>query len=279
MDTHSFSILQAAMSYVASAAFTGVIFVGFEFYNKIIIPICGIAQPHRIPDRAPRLEKLSRTDVACITFSRLITALFVWHCYQFTVSDYSGMNISFDVENLLQCAKLLPLQLPMAFVIYDFFYTLFHWALHWDAIYPLIHKHHHRQMSPFRGNTDAINVHPIEYVIGEYDHLFTMFLLTRIFGPGQVHAAMFIIFIAVGGALASLNHTRIDLQLPYVFNVRAHDFHHRQPRCNYGQYLMLWDCVFGTFMPCEPRSTDAIAVAKAKNQQAKKESPAPSSNK
>lgn len=248
------------MSYVGGAVFTAVIYIGFNFYNYIVIPICAKAQPHRIPDRAPRLEVLSTLDKTFITFSRLVTALFVWHCYQFVVStDISGMSTDFSSDALADAAKMLPIHLPLLFVIYDFFYTLFHWALHWPPIYPLIHKHHHRQMTPFRGSTDAINVHPIEYVIGEYDHLWTMFLLTKIFGPG-VHCLTFIAFIAIGGALASLNHTRIDVQLPYVFNVRAHDFHHRQPRCNYGQYLMLWDCVFGTFMPCEARSTDVIAL-------------------
>eukprot|EP00331_Platyophrya_macrostoma_P022755 CAMPEP_0176435044 /NCGR_PEP_ID=MMETSP0127-20121128/17064_1 /TAXON_ID=938130 /ORGANISM="Platyophrya macrostoma, Strain WH" /LENGTH=274 /DNA_ID=CAMNT_0017817949 /DNA_START=42 /DNA_END=866 /DNA_ORIENTATION=- len=247
------------MSAVTGAAFTAVIYFGFNFYNYLVIPLCGKLQPLRIPDRAPRFEKLAWIDHIYITFSRLVTALFVYHCYLFTTSSYSGMNTSFDSDSVIACLIQMPLQLPMAFIIYDFFYTLFHWALHWEPIYPLIHKHHHRQMTPFRGNADAINVHPIEYVVGEYDHLFTMFLMTRIFGTGNVHALLFIVFIAIGGALASLNHTRFDIQLPYVFNVRAHDYHHRQPLCNFGQYIMLWDCVFGTFMPCEPRSSDAQA--------------------
>lgn len=253
------------MSYVGGLLFTAIIYIGFEFYNYVIIPFCGSVQAHRIPYRAPRQESLAFIDKLYITFSRLITALFVWHCIQFTLAtDLSGMVVTFDAPSLIDAAWRLPVQLPMLFLIYDFFYTMFHWALHWEWLYPLVHKHHHRQLSPFRGNTDAINVHPFEYVVGEYNHLLAMFLLTRIFGPGHVHAVLFLIFILVGGALASLNHTRVDIQIPYVFNVRAHDYHHRQPRCNYGQYLMLWDCVFGTFMPCEPRSTDAVATAKSK---------------
>lgn len=241
------------------AAFTAVIYIGFEFYNMLVIPAIAKLQTHRIPERAKPLEKFSTLDKTFITFSRLITAMFVYHCICFVRWEGSGMSVDLSSASLLRAVTLLPVQLPLLFIIYDFFYTLFHWALHWPPIYPLIHKHHHRQMTPFRGNPDAINVHPIEYVIGEYDHLFAMWILTKIFGPG-VHALTFVLFIAVGGALASLNHTRIDLQLPYVFNVRAHDFHHRQPRCNYGQYLMLWDCVFGTFMPSEPRSTDKDAT-------------------
>lgn len=243
------------------AVFTAVIYVGFEFYNMLVIPVVAKLQSHRIPDRAKRLDPLSTLDKTFITFSRLITAMFVYHCICFVrATEISGMSTDFfSSAALLDAVCKLPIHIPFLFIIYDFFYTLFHWALHWPPIYPWIHKHHHRQMTPYRGNPDAINVHPIEYIIGEYDHLFSMWILTKIFGPG-VHALSFIVFIAVGGALASLNHTRIDVQLPYVFNVRAHDFHHRQPRCNYGQYLMLWDCVFGTFMPSEARSTDKDAA-------------------
>ena len=35
--------------------------------------------------------------------------------------------------------------LALFYVFYDFFYTLFHRALHIRALYPLIHKHHHKQ--------------------------------------------------------------------------------------------------------------------------------------
>jgi sterol desaturase/sphingolipid hydroxylase (fatty acid hydroxylase superfamily) len=249
------------MSYIGGVIFTAVIYVGFEFYNYLIIPFFGKVQSHRIPYRAPPQDSFELIDKLYINFSRLITALFVWHCIQFSAST---LVLDLDFDSVWYALKLMIVQLPMLFIVYDFFYTLFHWALHWEWLYPLVHKHHHRQLSPFRGNSDAINVHPVEYVVGEYNHLLAMFLLTKIWGPGQVHALLFFVFILIGGALASLNHTRVDLQVPYVFNVRAHDYHHRQPRCNYGQYLMLWDCVFGTFMPSEHRSTDAIAIARSK---------------
>ena len=34
-----------------------------------------------------------------------------------------------------------------------------------------------------------------------------------------------------------------------VYEVRNHDVHHWFPESNYGQYLMLWDHVFGSFKP------------------------------
>lgn len=125
----------------------------------------------------------------------------------------------------------------------------------------------------FAGNLDAINVHPFEFVVGEYLHLFTVCVV-------PCHIVAVCIFILVGGVLASLNHTRFDIELPRgllllvgsrlcglvgmspsefeswvdqlcqrvcLYCVRVHDVHHRLPESNYGQYIMLWDHVFGSY--------------------------------
>jgi sterol desaturase/sphingolipid hydroxylase (fatty acid hydroxylase superfamily) len=50
--------------------------------------------------------------------------------------------------------------------------------------------------------------------------------------------------------MASLNHTRFDAVIPWgVYDVKAHDVHHRIPQSNYGQYIMLWDRLMGSFRP------------------------------
>ncbi len=105
------------------------------------------------------------------------------------------------------------------FVLYDLVYTLMHRAMHTRALYPYVHKHHHRQHSPFRGNVDAINVHPVEYIAGEFLHLLAAYVLVRI--GVRIHAATLLAFILVGGVLASLNHTRHDVRIPpSVYDVR-----------------------------------------------------------
>lgn len=60
----------------------------------------------------------------------------------------------------------------LLYIVYDFFYTIGHRALHHRSVYKYVHKHHHRQRAPSRGNVDAVNVHPFEFVSGEYNHLF-----------------------------------------------------------------------------------------------------------
>lgn len=145
---------------------------------------------------------------------------------------------------------LLPL--PAFFIVYDAFYAPFHRVLHHRSIYAYVHKHHHRQVVPTRGNNDAINVHPFEFIVGEYLHVITIFLVSRFMLT--IHAVACVLFLAMGGALATLNHTRLDvnmLRLPFaeipIFGVRAHDTHHAVPNSNYGQYTMFWDYVMGTF--------------------------------
>ena len=50
--------------------------------------------------------------------------------------------------------------------------------------------------------------------------------------------------------------------------MRAHDVHHHKFNWNYGQYIMFWDRVFGTFRSYEdtplPRGTDPVAIFRAK---------------
>jgi sterol desaturase/sphingolipid hydroxylase (fatty acid hydroxylase superfamily) len=124
--------------------------------------------------------------------------------------------------------------------VYDFFYHLFHRALHLRSVYKYIHKHHHMQHAPSRGNVDAVNVHPFEFVCGEYNHLLAIFLV-------PCHVVTAALFVVLGGVIASLNHTRYSVSFFNIFDVKFHDQHHVVPTVNYGQYLMLWDHLFGTY--------------------------------
>jgi sterol desaturase/sphingolipid hydroxylase (fatty acid hydroxylase superfamily) len=83
-------------------------------------------------------------------------------------------------------------------------------------------------------------VHPFEFFVGEYLHLFTVCVI-------PCHIVAVGIFLMIGGVLASLNHTRFDVEIPYIYCVRVHDVHHRLPESNYGQYIMLWDHIFGSY--------------------------------
>jgi len=224
------------------------VYSGFNLFDYLIIPyVAKHASRGEISNGGAPLATLSGRDRLFVAFSKLVTTLFIYHCGQFLIQA-GALHTALESSHSLRAVLLLPVYLPLLFLAYDFFYTLFHWALHMPALYPWIHKHHHRQVAPFRGNTDGINVHPVEYIIGEYLHLACYWMLGRVVGHENVHPLTMVVFIAVGGTLASLNHTRYDVQF-LGYSVRAHDHHHRQPRCNFGQYTMFWDRVFGTYMP------------------------------
>ena len=87
-----------------------------------------------------------------------------------------------------------------------------------------------------------MNVHPFEFVVGEFLHLFAVMAIPS-------HIVTVLAFIIIGGICASLNHTRFDVRIPFLYEVRAHDVHHRLPQTNYGQYIMFWDKVMGSFRP------------------------------
>ena len=125
------------------------------------------------------------------------------------------------------------------------FYGLFHRFLHLRSVYPYIHKHHHRQVAPVRGNEDAINTHPLEYFVGSYQHLLAVFLVSLFTG---VHVWTLAAFLLATGMLASLNHTRFDVRIPgSLYAVAEHDTHHKFPETNYGQYTTAWDRLLGSY--------------------------------
>jgi sterol desaturase/sphingolipid hydroxylase (fatty acid hydroxylase superfamily) len=217
--------------------FVGVIFIGLEILSKVIHPVCKLLNLKEIPIKGKHLDEFSKLDRLFIFLNKCLTVLFTYHVIQVVLITPS---IKWETSELTLANTLG--SLICFYLFYDFCYTNFHRFLHLRSVYPLIHKHHHRQKAPSRGNRDAINVHPFEFAVGEYLHLLTIWLI-----PCHIYTVIF--FILIGGILASLNHTRYDVQFSYFFNVNVHDVHHRLPESNYGQYTMLWDYLEGSYRP------------------------------
>ena len=197
-----------------------------------------------IPVRGKHLDDLTIKDLIFIGISKAGTAPFVYWYLMFCYNNFERFDWALSELSLSNTI----LALGFLFVVYDFFYTLLHWFLHIKAIYGWIHKHHHVQKAPSRANCDAVNVHPIEFVLGEYNHLWALFLVTRVI---NVHIVTALAFLGIGGFLAGLNHTRYDVVIPFLgwtlYDSKVHDVHHRIPQSNYGQYIMFWDYIFGTY--------------------------------
>lgn len=187
----------------------------------------------------------SQKDKLFITFNKISVVPFIYFLARFM---YHEPNAPWSISDISFKNTIAPI--PAIFVIYDFFYTILHWALHIQAIYGYIHKHHHRQKAPSRGNLDAVNVHPIEFFLGEYNHLFAVYVYTHVL-RGQFHIIGLVVFMVFTAILTGLNHSRYDSKVEIfgktMYDSKWHDVHHRIPQSNYGQYINFWDLVFGSF--------------------------------
>jgi sterol desaturase/sphingolipid hydroxylase (fatty acid hydroxylase superfamily) len=142
------------------------------------------------------LYRLETIDYIYIGFNELMTALFGYHINLFL---WNSSNVEWDFDKLSFRNTIFAL--VALYLSYDFVYTNFHRLLHVRGLYKYIHKHHHRQMAPFRGTFDAINVHPIEFTLGEYLHLLCLYFV-------PTHIVTLFLFVIMDGVFASLNHTR-----------------------------------------------------------------------
>lgn len=152
----------------------------------------------------------------------------------------SSPSLQWDINTLTFFNSIS--SLALIYLLYDFFYFVFHYTLHLPALYGYIHKHHHRQHSPTRGYLDASNVHPLEFVCGEYLHLAAVQMAPR------AHGLTVVAFFILSAVLNSLNHTRFFVRwFGRLYDSRSHDVHHRLPQYNFCIYSRVWDTVFGTF--------------------------------
>jgi len=195
------------------------------------------------------LDSFAFRDKLYICANKVSILMFAYH--MFRVSTMTP-TVKWKVEEATLANTVLVV--PPMFLLYDFLYSLFHRILHLRCVYGYVHKHHHRQISPSRGHYDAINVHPFEFLVGEYLNLFCFWVI-------PCHIFSVLIFMLVAIVAATLNHARYDVSIPGVYDSKDHLVHHRLPDANFGsdprglhegrddfssgQYTMFWDRLYG----------------------------------
>lgn len=199
-------------------AWLSVILLGLEFVAALVHVFGRASKAATIRPRGKHLDDFTPLDRLFVTFNRCSTAVFTYHAIQYLWYAPWGGRVAWDVSELGLASGLGAF--VAQYVVYDLFYTVFHRVLHLRGLYKHIHKHHHRQKAPTRGNADAVNVHPVEFLGGEYNHLLAVHLVSRYIVP--VHVVSAGAFIVAGGFFASLNHTRFDVRIPFVYEVSSH---------------------------------------------------------
>mmetsp|Transcript_1496 Transcript_1496/g.3703 ORF Transcript_1496/g.3703 Transcript_1496/m.3703 type:complete len:303 (-) Transcript_1496:143-1051(-) len=202
--------------------------------------------PTRTTDKPVRYVGLDALSVVYLTINAMHESVltqrfsyYVWHSPDIS-KDLSDIGVLNTVGALYAI-----------FVINDLLYAPMHHFLHLPSIYPLVHKHHHRQHFPTRGYLDAGNEHPLEHFLGIM--CLWAAVITAVATTGA-HTVTLFLYFNVNATLQMLNHSPFDVAFSFLgikFSVRNHEMHHRKFNVNYGQYCMWYDQAMQTYGPYE----------------------------
>jgi len=186
-------------------------------------------------------------DWIYINFNKAFTVIFnhflMRYCWD--SGDVSWEQITF--------ANTLLVAFPLLLLSDDLMYYCWHRALHVGPLYKYIHKHHHRSITPFRGADDAVNAHPIEYIVTALFIPSSVAFVSRVALPP--HVITVALFTTINALLSHANHTRLNVRWLVggyeLYASRNHDTHHHlgAKGGNYAQLVSSWDHLCGTFVP------------------------------
>jgi sterol desaturase/sphingolipid hydroxylase (fatty acid hydroxylase superfamily) len=220
------------------------------FYDHLVVFVVDTIFRHkRLPTRTTgkpvRYVDLDMQSFVYLAINAVHEWVFVQRLCHFI---WYSPNVSLKVEDIGVLNTVGALWIM--FVVLDVCYAPCHHILHLPALYPLIHKHHHRQHYPTRGYLDAGNEHPIEHVIGV---LCTWGAVLSAVTLVRAHAVVLFLFFNIHAALAMLNHSPYDVEFDVIpfgilrYSVANHEMHHRKFTVNYAQYCMWYDHLMKTF--------------------------------
>lgn len=223
--------------------------LGVAFYDHLVVLLVDRCFKSRVlPTREPgvppvRYVSLDARSVAYLSINSLNEFAFVMRLTHYLWRGGHQRRLPWDWTLISPVNTLLAL--GIMFVSMDALYAPLHHALHLPSLYPLVHKHHHRQHFPTRGYLDAGNEHPIEHMIGVMCTWFAV-CTSEVFIPtlgmwldrlkeygmsgflgagdvatwtrgGGVHAATVLVFFQLHAALACLNHSPYDVRFSLPF--------------------------------------------------------------
>jgi len=174
-----------------------------------------------------------RLAMVCLTFAAFLSSLVVvakvtWgYGKMYTdISDYGYCYLVFSTVAY--------------FVWIDLWAYFAHRALHFPFLYKHFHKWHHayKQPTAFTG----LALHPVDMMLIQ-GGVYSAFYIMPLHMSAIAFNLLYVHFYNV------VDHSGVykESPLPWQPSSLYHDDHHRLFHVNYGQFLTIWDRVFGTF--------------------------------
>lgn len=215
----------------------------FLFMNRVLL-LCidSVAQLCcKRPTAYPESRDVDSTDVFFLFVNCFVENTFV---QLFSFVSWNSMRISRSVQTLDFISG--PVGLGFIFILDDLFYYIFHRFLHASPyLYASIHRYHHKSTYPRRGYVDAVIEHPVEQVCALVLYAVAV---TTVAHCIRLHVFTLGVHLVLKALFSCWNHTGGEVRfLKPVYSIHTHTIHHAKLKYNFGQYLMLWDMLMGTF--------------------------------
>ena len=190
-------------------------------------------------------------------FPKLLTVSVVWILLQV----FYGHRL--NVEGWWPTHWPVPLQMLLMMVVADGFrYWLHRWAHEWDPLWRF-HAVHHSPHKLYWLNVGRF--HPIDKGLQVFLDTFPFLLV----GVGEEVLGLYVVCYAINGFF---QHCNIDLRfgmLNYVISgPELHRWHHsmitQESNHNYGNNLIIWDLVFGTWYLPKGRNVQELGLLNRK---------------
>jgi Delta7-sterol 5-desaturase len=176
----------------------------------------------------------------------------VWREIRFSVwslAVMSGLSVPLEVgvqlgysriyHDAAEYSKVYLFLSPFLFVVLsDCAIYFIHRGLHHRLIYKYIHKPHHSFVTT--SAFAAFAFHPVDGFLQGVPYQLFVYVI-------PFHAVAHVVSMSLVLLWTVNIHDRASLGIPFVNCAAHHTVHHTTFKSNYGQYLTLWDRVFGTF--------------------------------
>lgn len=238
VDTPSFTdilVKSLVTHFVRYTVAAGVMFTIFYlwkrrawFYKKIQL-------------RVPQKSKI-RHEIFWSVISLIIISVCGSVSFYFVKQGYAPMYYSIAERGWIYFA----LSTVGLILWHDFYFYVTHRAMHHKAIFPIVHKIHHKSTDPTPWA--AFSFHPIEAVVQFLFVPMAVFLV-------PLHPISLLIMGLFQITLNVVGHLGFEL-FPKGFTTGRiskwantsthHNMHHSKVNCNYGLYFNIWDRLLGT---------------------------------